>query len=104
MRKDRKYQVRLCCTTSENPRAHVSVVSVALCTCPAGLAGSCNHIAGLLYALEDFVRLGFREEVAEACTEKLMQWNRPRTTRIKPRRVMSGDDDSDVQAVNQKVR
>ena len=61
MRKDRQYKVRLYCTTSENASTHVSVVSVALCTCPAGLAGSCNHIAGLLYALEDFAA-GFAGE------------------------------------------
>ena len=32
------------------------------CVCPAGLAGCCNHVAALLYALEEFVRLGLREE------------------------------------------
>ena len=32
------------------------------CVCPAGLAGCCNHVAALLYALEEFVRLGLTEE------------------------------------------
>ena len=70
-RKDRKYNVRICCTAGGV--SHVPTVLTAYCTCPAGLAGSCNHIAGLLYALEDFVRLGLHEEAAKACTEKLMQ-------------------------------
>ena len=54
---------------------------------PCWLAGSCNHIAGLLYALEDFVRLGLREEAAKTCTEKLMQWNHPRAATVKASRV-----------------
>ena len=32
-------------------------VEVAYCVCTAGLAGCCNHIAALLYALEEFVRI-----------------------------------------------
>ena len=33
-------------------------VHTAYCICPAGPAGTCNHIPGLLYVLEEFVRLG----------------------------------------------
>ena len=29
--------------------------------CPAGLVGCCNHIAALLFALEEFVQLGIQE-------------------------------------------
>ena len=87
MRKDRKYKVRLCCTTSTSPADHIPTVLIALCSCPAGLAGCCNHVGGLLYALDDFVRCGLREEAGKACTEKLMQWNRPHSAHVKPRRV-----------------
>ena len=67
--------------------SHVPTVLTAYCTCPAGLAASCNHIAGLLYALEDFVRLGLREEAAKTCTEKRMQWIHPRAAHVKASRV-----------------
>ena len=87
MRKDRRYKVRLCCTTSESPADHIPTVLVALCTCPAGLAGCCNHVGGLLYALEDFVRLGLREEAGKTCTEKLMAWNQPCSVCAQPCRV-----------------
>lgn len=82
MMKDRKYTTIVCFSNREADKHHVSSVRMARCMCPAGLAGSCNHIAGLLYALDDFVRLGLREEAAKACTEKLMAWNRPRARKV----------------------
>ena len=51
MVKTKIYTVRI--FIKENGEVHT-----AYCICPAGLAGTCNHIAGLLYALEEFVRLG----------------------------------------------
>lgn len=63
-------------------------VHTEYCICPAGLAGTCNHIAGLLYALEEFVRLGLREESKWPCTSKLQVWNRPRERRVSPSRVV----------------
>ena len=40
-------------------------VSRAACTCPAGLGsqgkGKCNHIGGVLFALEDFTRRGLQK-------------------------------------------
>ena len=33
-------------------------IHTAYCVFPAGLAGCCNHVAALIYALEEFVRLG----------------------------------------------
>ena len=86
MRKDRIYRVRLCAAVPVNERLSTDV-HAAYCICPAGLAGSCNHIAALLYALEDFVRSGLREEAAKSCTEKLKAWNRPRAQKVKPREV-----------------
>ena len=73
MRMDRVYTVRLCCRYDQGNSSYVPTVHVANCVCPAGLAGSCNHVAALLYALEDFVRLGLREEAALTCTQKLAQ-------------------------------
>ena len=55
MVKSRKYSVRICLTSGSN-------MHTVYCVCPAGLAGCCNHVAALLYALEEFVRLGLREE------------------------------------------
>ena len=61
MRKDRQYDVKVCATVSNDVDVSTKV-RAAYCVCPAGLAGSCNHVAGLLYAMEDFVRTGLREE------------------------------------------
>ena len=54
-------------------------VSRAACTCPAGLGsqgkGKCNHIGGVLFALEDFTRRGqqkYREPLS--CTSRLSVW------------------------------
>ena len=86
MRKDRTYQVRVSCTVPA--RADVSTdVRAAYCICPAGLAGSCNHVAALLYGLEDFVRSGLRAEADKTCTEKLKARNRPPARKVKPRQV-----------------
>ena len=57
-------------------------VCSAACTCPTGngLGGfvSCNHVGGVLFALEDFNRKGFQkcsEQVS--CTSLLCSWNVP---------------------------
>ena len=89
MVKSRKYSVRICLTASGN-------VHTAYCVCPAGLAGCCNHVAALLYALEEFVRLGLREESKLPCTSRLQQWNRPRCRSVPPSRVV------DVAAVKEE--
>ena len=47
-------------------------VHTAYCICPAGLAGICNYIAGLLYALEEFIRMGLQEKSQLPCTSKLL--------------------------------
>ena len=64
MRKDRIYDVRLCCTVHETADLSCDV-RAAYCICPAGLAGSCNHVAALMYALEDFVRKYLLEEATK---------------------------------------
>ena len=86
MRKDRVYQVRVCCTEHSNLEMPTDV-RAAYCICPASLAGSCNHVGALLYALEDFVRKGLREETPKACTSKLMAWNQPRARKMRARKT-----------------
>ena len=81
MVKTKIYAVRI--FIKENGEVHT-----AYCICPAGLAGTCNHIAGLLYALEEFVRHGLREESKLPCTSKLQVWNRPRGRRVPPSHVV----------------
>lgn len=46
----------------------------ASCDCRASVMGMCNHIAALLYALEDYT-LQFGYEASDACTSRLCTWN-----------------------------
>ena len=46
-------------------------VSAAYCSCPAGLAGCCNHISATLYCLEDYISQRLYEDEERGCTEKL---------------------------------
>ena len=55
MKKSQPYIARICLRIN-------GLVDVAYCVCTAGLVGCCNHIAALLYTLEEFVRLGLRDE------------------------------------------
>ena len=57
-------------------------VSTAACTCPAGSAlggfGNCNHVGGVLFALEDFNRKDLHQSKEPvSCTSKLSAWNIP---------------------------
>ena len=63
-------------------------VCSAACTCPAGIGlggfGNCNHVGGVLFALEDFNRRGLQEyPSAVSCTSKLSSWNVPNATALK---------------------
>ena len=54
-------------------------VSRAACFCPAGLGsqgkGKCNHIGGVLFALEDFTRRGLQKHPESlSCTSSLSVW------------------------------
>ena len=46
----------------------------AYCTCTAGLLGSCNHVAGLLFRVEAAVLIGVTHPT---CTSMLASWNVP---------------------------
>ncbi len=57
-------------------------VCCAACTCPAGSGvfglGNCNHVGGVLFALEDFNRKGYQKcPPPVSCTSKLSAWNVP---------------------------
>ena len=56
--------------------------SCTACTCPAGAGlsglGNCNHVGGVLFALEDFNRKGYTNcPEPVSCTSKLAAWNVP---------------------------
>ncbi|XP_069125296.1 uncharacterized protein [Argopecten irradians] len=79
MKKD-KYTVYLCLTTSPNEGP---VLQYAFCQCPIGLAQSCSHIGGLLFALNGKHRL----TQEGSCTSKLCKWVVPRKINQDPRPV-----------------
>ena len=79
MKKTQPYHARVCLERNV-------LVDVAFCVCTAGLAGCCNHIAAFLYALEELVHLGLREE-SDSPTSCLCTWNRPRSRKFLPCRV-----------------
>ena len=62
-------------------------VSRSACTCPAGLGsqgkGKCNHIGGVLFALEDFTRRGLQKHPEPlSCTSRLSVWVVPRNQSV----------------------
>ena len=59
----------------------------AACTCPAGLGmqgkGKCNHVGGVLFALEDFTRRGLQNHPEPlSCTSRLSVWVVPRNQSV----------------------
>ena len=59
----------------------------ATCTCPAGLGllgkGKCNHVGGVLFALEDFTRQGLQQHPEPlSCTSRLSVWVVPRNQSV----------------------
>ena len=59
----------------------------AACTCPAGLGlqgkGKCNHIGGVLFAMEDFIRRGLQNHPEPlTCTSRLSVWVVPRNQSV----------------------
>lgn len=47
--------------------------------------GRCNHIGGIIFAIEDFNRCGLREkDEPVSCTSKLCGWNVPRNMKVEP--------------------
>ena len=63
-------------------------VCSAACSCPAGIGiggfSNCNHVGGVLFALEDFNRRGLQEHPsAVSCTSKLSAWNVPNASALR---------------------
>ena len=59
----------------------------AACTCPAGLGlrgkGKYNHIGGVLFAIEDFIRRGLQNTSEPlTCTSRLSVWVIPRNQSV----------------------
>ena len=63
---------------------NTGIVNTAMCSCPAGLSGYCNHIMALLLEIADY-SLNQLENVPEelACTSKLRQWGIPGQSNFK---------------------
>ncbi|KAH3817671.1 uncharacterized protein LOC127882165 [Dreissena polymorpha] len=57
----------------------------AYCSCTAGMLGSCNHIAGVLFRIEEAVKTG---QTLKSCTSKPCEWTVPKKkTKVKAGRV-----------------
>jgi len=59
----------------------------AACTCPAGLGlngkGKCNHVGGVLFAIEDFIRRGLQNNPEPlTCMSRLSVWVVPRNQSV----------------------
>ena len=93
--------ITACCFLDKRKERHYNItikleptsadIQLASCDCVAvkGLKTSCKHIAELFYALEDLVRT-FTDDtkpVALSCTDKLMDWNKPRKRKLSPKRL-----------------
>ena len=85
------YKLRMCVTVSGEKR-EVAEDVLCDCTCPAGKGpkGSCKHLAALMYALEEFTRLGFTRDLA-TCTDVLQTWNQPSQKKSKPMKIEEMD-------------
>ena len=89
------------------------IVSCAACTCPAGAGisglGNCNHVGGVLFALEDFNRKGYKNcPEPVSCTSKLAAWNFPSSfASVSPasfdevliKKIRFGKDDVQLKAI-----
>eukprot|EP00795_Rhopilema_esculentum_P015897 gene15897-7229_t len=63
-------------------------VCSAACSCPAGIGlggfANCDHVGGVLFALEDFNWRGLQGfESAVSCTSKLSSWNVPNASSLR---------------------
>ncbi|KAH3823792.1 hypothetical protein DPMN_125614 [Dreissena polymorpha] len=57
----------------------------AYCSCTVGMLGSCNHIAGVLFRIEEAVKTG---QTRKSYTSKPCEWTVPKKqTKVKAGRV-----------------
>ena len=89
MRKDIVYKLMI------RLKASSADIKFANCGCLAGKGPrtSCKHIPSLCYALEDFVWvfLGSSGPKGLSCTDRLMEWNRPRERKLSPNEPSKSD-------------
>ncbi|KAJ8300539.1 hypothetical protein KUTeg_022058 [Tegillarca granosa] len=56
--------------------------------CVAGKGEACNHIAALLFALEDYIAKGLKDLPQDQTrTDGLCQWNKPAKRKFEPQTV-----------------
>ena len=79
MKKGKMYSVRI---VLSKRTAHVER---AICVCPAGLSGCCNHVTATLYCVQDYFHLKINEEDEKGCTEKRQTWNQPKQKKVDAR-------------------
>ena len=63
------------------------IVLHGTCTCTAGKCGSCNHVAALMFLLDDWNRKNSTKEDKPTCTSLPAQWNVPRRQSAEAMRV-----------------
>ncbi|CAB4012346.1 Poly P3, partial [Paramuricea clavata] len=58
------------------------------CNCTAGLGEACNHIAALLFAVEDYAKTYNQPSSSStSCTSKPCEWNKPRSRKLSPKEI-----------------
>ncbi|XP_063435704.1 uncharacterized protein LOC134716625 [Mytilus trossulus] len=78
--KKQRYQVYVCVTVS--PDQKTMTIDFAYCQCPIGLAQSCSHIGGLLFALSNSPS-SKQQQQDKSCTSLPCQWKVPRSVNQK---------------------
>ncbi|CAC5408671.1 unnamed protein product [Mytilus coruscus] len=86
--KNQRYQVYVCVTVSADQKT--MTIDFAYCQCPIGLAQSCSHIGGLLFALSNSPSSKQQQE-DKSCTSLPCQWKVPRTVNQKAQPLKSLD-------------
>ncbi|XP_028518946.1 uncharacterized protein LOC110252192 [Exaiptasia diaphana] len=67
---------------------HTKKIVYGHCHCVAGLGEACTHVAGFLFAIEEFVSEGLTELPDDlSCTEKLCKWIVPKGPKDGPQLV-----------------
>ncbi|XP_052820515.1 uncharacterized protein LOC128246371 [Mya arenaria] len=72
--------------TKDNVNGPGGEIISAYCSCTAGMLGSCNHVAGLLFRVEHAVKTGATKK---SSTSKLSEWNVPKgKPSMKPKKAV----------------
>ena len=71
---------------------HISKITIffIICIFRRGVdgLGHCNHVGGILLAVEDFCRRGLKEHGEPvSCTSRLCSWNAPLNVKVDPKPV-----------------